>query len=229
MKCAIMQPTYIPWAGYFNLIASVDVFVFLDDVQFSKGSWQQRNRIAVGGKELFLTVPVLKSGKSSQLINEVKTDLRNPWGKKHLATLRQAYSKHPFGETMIQAVENTLTEPSHLLANTSIEIIQRIAQNLNLRAQFIRSSQLKADGKKSAHVIELCRELNADIYLSPVGSKDYIEEEGLFTKSSIKLIYQNFELKEYPQKKSDSFLSHLSILDMIANIGFEESKKYVFD
>ena len=93
LTCVVMQPTYLPWSGYFNLIAQADVFVFLDDVPFSKGSknaWQNKNRILLQGKEHVLTLPTIRS-HLGQSLNEVLVDERSKWRKKHLLTLRQAY------------------------------------------------------------------------------------------------------------------------------------------
>src|SRR3981081_1029831 len=97
MKIGIMQPTYLPWMGYFELMASSEVFVFLDDVQFNKKSWQQRNRIKGPNGELLITVPVLNKGKRDQAICEVciNNDDRD-WGKKHLRSVELSYQKSPF-------------------------------------------------------------------------------------------------------------------------------------
>jgi len=95
-RIAIMQPTYIPWVGYFSLINKVDVFIFLDSVQFAKRSWQQRNKIKTANESIWLTVPVLSKGKQSQFINEVEIDLTRDFSEKHIASLESNYHKAPY-------------------------------------------------------------------------------------------------------------------------------------
>ena len=126
MKIAIMQPTYIPWAGYFNLISQADKFVFLDDVQFAASSWQQRNRIIFNGKIHMLTVPVLVKGRPDQLIREVQTDETQKWRQKHLSILRQAYSRHPHGKAAIGIVEGVLKHATCSLARINVALIRGI-------------------------------------------------------------------------------------------------------
>ena len=92
MKCVVMQPTYLPWTGYFNLIFQSDVFVFLDDVQYERGSWQNRNRILLNGQPHFLTVPSIRTQLSEQ-IKMVEIDAKKNWRSKHVKTIKQAYGK----------------------------------------------------------------------------------------------------------------------------------------
>ena len=98
---AIMQPTYLPWAGYFNLISHADTFVILDDVQFAARSWQQRNRVVLNGEPHMLTVPVLAKGRPGMLIREAHTDETQKWRPKHIATIHRAYDRHPHGNSVL--------------------------------------------------------------------------------------------------------------------------------
>ena len=95
MKGAIMQPTYLPWAGFFNLISDVDVFVILDDVLFEKHSWQSRNRILQNGKELLLSIPIASQSHET-CIKDIMISSNSKWGKKHLQTIQQSYAKSPY-------------------------------------------------------------------------------------------------------------------------------------
>jgi hypothetical protein len=227
MKIAIMQPTYLPWAGYFNLIAETDAFVFLDDVQFSAQSWQQRNRIIVAGKPLILTVPVLTKGRADQNILEVTTDETKKWRKKHLSTLQQTYAKHPFGKAVVSLVADVLSQNATSLAEINMALIRSFCTAMGMSPRFYRSSEFGLSGHKSAHVLAICRHLGADQYLSPVGSKEYMEEEGLFAVSEIEASYQNYAPASYPQPGVKEFISHMSIVDAMANLGFEETRKYI--
>ena len=96
MKVAIMQSTYLPWVGYFALMKSVDVFIILDSVQFSKRSWQQRNQIKTESGAKWLTVPVISKGKKDQLIADVKIDYSSKFPESHINMIEQNYRKSPF-------------------------------------------------------------------------------------------------------------------------------------
>ena len=99
-----MQPTYLPWAGYFNLMTEVDLFIYLDDAQFERSSWQNRNRVLVEGRSAWLTVPVVR-GFLGAPIDRVRLDDRLPWRKKHGALLRQAYARHGFASQLMDVVD----------------------------------------------------------------------------------------------------------------------------
>jgi hypothetical protein len=227
MKLAIMQPTYLPWAGYFNLISHADRFVVLDDVQFEAHSWQQRNRIIFNGDAHTLTVPAQVKGRPEQLIREVHTDETQKWRSKHVSILRQAYSRHPHGKAVISLVERTLRTKTHLLADITTELIAAFCAEMGLDNNFTRSSQLDLGGRKSSHVLAICQCFNADTYLSAAGSQQYIEEEGVLQAGGMRVIYQAYHTAAYQQLGTAQFISHMSIVDVVANMGFDEARKYV--
>src|SRR5437870_5440085 len=101
MKCVIMQPTYLPWSGYFNLMSQATVFVFLDDVQYERSSWQNRNRVLVNGAPHLITVPALRLSLN-QSIRTVQVDDKHPWRSKHISLLEQTYAKHPYASEMLE-------------------------------------------------------------------------------------------------------------------------------
>ena len=227
MKIAIMQPTYLPWAGYFNLIAHADTFVFLDDVQFAASSWQQRNRIIFNRESHTLTIPAVVKGRPEQLICDVRTDETQKWRQKHLSILRQAYTRHPHGKAVIALVEDVFKRPTCSLAEIDIALIDEFCNGMAIPLRCIRSSSLGLGGKKSAHVVEICRHFQADTYLSAAGSREYIEEEGLLSAAGLRVLYQNFAATPYLQLGAAEFISHMSIIDIVANIGFEAARAYV--
>lgn len=223
---SIMQPTYFPWAGYFNLISQVDVFIFLDDVQFEKCSWQNRNRILAEGKPLWITVPSIRRSLSER-ISEIQIDDRNRWREKHIKTLTQAYSKSPFKNEMLEMAGGVLDENFRALAELNIRIIQNIAEKLDCAPKFVRASAITVEGTRSERLLNMCRKFSCDEYLSPVGSRDYLEEDGVFSNSSTKLLFQDYTPGTYTQCKQPVFVSHLSILDVIANLGLQQAKSYI--
>lgn len=224
-----MQPNYLPWAGLFNLVANVDQFVFLDDVQFTKRTWQQRNRILMNGRETMLTVPVQVKGRFSQLINEVCIDNSRPWTRKHLGTLESAYARHPHAATALELLNDCLNPVPGMLVDNNTRIIKAIATALGLTPTFLFSSDLNVSGAKSARLLQICQELGADTYLSANGSRGYIEEEGIFGESEVTVRYQNFVPQPYPQAGVTEFVPYLSMVDVLANLGTDGAREYVRD
>lgn len=229
MRIAIMQPNYLPWAGLFNLVANVDQFVFLDDVQFTKRTWQQRNRVLMSGRETMLTVPVQVKGRFSQLINEVCIDNSRPWTRKHLGTLESAYARHPHGAAVIELLRDCLNRVPEMLVDNNTRIIKAIATALGFTPTFLFSSGIGVSGAKSLRLLEICRKLGADTYLSAAGSRGYIEEEGHFGESEVAVQYQNFIPQPYPQSGVTKFVPYLSMVDVLANLGIDGAREYVRD
>lgn len=222
-----MQPTYLPWAGYFNLIKQVDKFVFLDDVQFERQSWQTKNRILLNGIEHYLILPVNRC-HLGELIGNIVINERSNWRKSHWLTLRAAYSKARYGEEALAILSPFFeSDEGLLLSNFTCEIIVKISRELGLSANFYRASELDCGGKRSMHLIEICEKLGCVKYLSPEGSRNYLLEDGFTAISGISLDFQKFEPKAYSQYKGSQFVSHLSIIDVIANHGVEYAKSYI--
>ena len=215
---AIMQPTYLPWIGYFDLIDQTDVFVFLDSVQFDKRSWQQRNRIKTSNGELTLTVPVLSKGKREQRICEVEFDPTQNFREKHLRAIEHNYSKASHFQQYINGFSKLYAQDYKNLAHLNITLIKWFTQKLGLQVEFSHSSSLKTSGKKVELLVDICKKLNADHYLSPLGSKEYIEENNLFSNNGINLSYQNFKHPQYNQLWGE-FIPYLSIIDLFFNEG----------
>lgn len=227
MKCAIMQPFFLPWPGYFNLIDRADTFVFLDDVQFEKCSWQSRNRVLVNKREFWLTVPVQKM-KLSTSIKDILISDRVHWRSKQVRTLYQAYGKHPYGADIIGLVEDyLLREDLCSLVDLNIELIHAISGKLGINANCIRASSIACGGKRTDHVLAICEETGSKEYISPAGAKDYLEQDGFRNKTDIKLTIQQFNPVKYQQYRSEEFVSRLSIVDVVANLGWYGSRDYV--
>ncbi|MGI9280327.1 MAG: WbqC family protein [Endozoicomonas sp.] len=223
--CVIMQPSFIPWAGFFNLIHQADCFVFLDDVQYQKRSWQVRNRILLNGEEQLMTLPIEKCSSHTP-INEVRLSTLPRWREKQAITLQRAYAKLPFAHQVLPIIDAIYSTETMELSRFNMNAIRLISQQLDLETHFFVSSQLNCSGKRSEHLAQICNALSATEYLSPVGSKTYLLEDQFEENSGLKLRFQNFEPAEYSQHKRNDFLSHLSILDVIAHLGLEQSRLY---
>jgi hypothetical protein len=229
MICAIMQPTYMPWAGYFNLIHNSDVFVFLDDVQLDHHSWQTRNRVLSHSQEILLSVPIKKHYPNTLIYDtEVVTDQR--WRSKHAKTIKHAYGKSPFFSEVYPLYENILYDTSvKRLLDLNIHLIKIFSEKLNIKSKFFLASELNCPGVRSEHLYQICKKLNADLYISPKGAQDYIEEGNDLIDSNIKVIYQNYNIQPYSQFGSKKFMSHMSVIDVIMSLGCDLARNYVVD
>lgn len=227
MKCAIMQPMYLPWSGYFNLIATVDHFYYLDDAQYERGTWQHRNRILLNGKAQYLSVPVRRDNLG-QPICVVKADpIDISWRRKHAETIRYAYLRTPHGKLLAPIGEIILDESRDGLADLNIALTEHLCGMLRLETPRERSAPLALTSPRSPKIIELCRRAGCDEYLSPQGARDYLAEDRFTELSDVKLNFQEFTPAPYVQGRSEDFVSHLSILDVIANLGLDGARAYV--
>ncbi|MDY6793308.1 MAG: WbqC family protein [Thermodesulfobacteriota bacterium] len=217
-KIAIMQPTYLPWVGYFALIDRVDEFIFLDSVQFERRSWQQRNRIKGPSGEMMLTVPVHKAPRDKLLICNAKIDYTSKFVRKHINALQHAYGKTPFFNKYKTIIFDALNKKPPLLADLNIEIILKVAKILGIQTIMLRSSELAARGKKDELLFNICRERDAQIYISPPGSVKYLNTSRFFNKDVFPLQYHKYIPQPYDQLNGDCVL-YLAIIDLLFNAG----------
>jgi hypothetical protein len=215
-----MQPTYLPWMGYFALIDRVDTFVLLDDVEYNHRSWQQRNRIKTDDGSMWLTVPIITSGRSGQEIREAEIDTNERWQDKHRKSIQFNYAGADYLSEMEDWLESTYEQEWENLCALNIHGIKTLTEKLDLEVEFVRSSALNASGQKANLLVNICRELGATEYLSPLGSREYIAEDNPFPDAGIKLRYQHFEHPTYEQQHGD-FVSHMSVIDLLLNEGPE--------
>jgi hypothetical protein len=226
MICAIMQPTYLPWPGYFNIISKSDIFVFLDDAQFQKNSWHNRNRILVNEDVHWITVPV-RHHSLQQKIN--KTEILNTqmWRKKHGRTLRQTYSKHPFFGDIMSIIELIEKGEFSNLSKLNMEIILLCLSKMNIKTEVYLSSDSNLGGERTDKLINILEFYGVQTYLSPEGALEYLEHDNFTKLTGVKLVTQSFFPSIYKQSGSINFHSYLSIVDVVANIGWKYARLYV--
>ena len=214
----IAQPTYLPWLGYFELIATADVVVFLDTVQFEKQSWQCRNRLkGSNGQPFWLSVPLMEHALATSLREIRISPKQGTWRKKHLRSIEIQLGAGPYFRELFPRVQTWLNTEYEYLADLNIDGIKMFSEMLALSPRFVRASELNPKGHKTELVVDLCRQVGADRYYSSAGSKEYLEER-LFTETGVELTYQAWEHPTYRQR-GDGFVSHLSALDALMNIG----------
>jgi len=218
VKIAISQPTYLPWLGYFDLIDQVDTFVFLDDVQFEKQSWQQRNRIKTPQGLQWLTVPVAFRGKLHQLIQDV--EIRVPdFYEDHLRAMELNYRRAHFFQSYYENLAKIVSSAGPLLAELNIRLIEWCMAVLGIRTPLVRSSDLKQEGKRTELLAKICKSLNASQYVSPMGAAVYLlREKDALEKHGVEVVFQNYMHPEYSQL-FPPFVPYACIADLLFNVG----------
>ena len=221
-----MQPTYLPWLGYFNMMAQVDVFVLLDNVQFAKRSWQQRNRIKTPQGELMLTVPAITSQRFHQRISETMIDIDSGFAAKHVRTIERSYAKAPHAYShMTEVIDLISTGESHLSRFTT-QLIRWFSDTLEISTQIINGTDLQATGDKTKLTVNQLIELGADTYIAAEGSRPYVSAESAFAEAGIEVVYQDYVHPVYEQLYGP-FISHLSTLDALMNVGAEKTRALI--
>jgi hypothetical protein len=215
---AIMQPTYLPWLGYFAMMDRVDHFVFLDHVQFARRSWQQRNRIKSARGELMLTVPVAKRGQRDAAINEVLIDYGHDFPASHVSSISHAYARAPHFGTLWPDLRAILEARHETLLALDLAIIRLFMKRLGIATPTSLSSALGLTEKREALLVAICRAHGATRYLSAPGSMDYLGDDGLFRANGIALDLHRYEHPAYPQLHG-AFLPYMSALDALAMLG----------
>lgn len=213
-----MQPTYLPWSGYFGLMQAVDVFVLLDSVQFAKRTWQQRNQIKTAHGAQWLSVPVLSKGKREQRICDVEIDKNSRFSVKHMKSIEMSYSKTPYFGKYAGTFLPLLAHSSPMLADLTIDLILYLKAQLGIETRLQRASELNGNGTKADLLASLCSQIGATSYISPPGSKEYLDESCAFEKIGVSVQYYSFTHPEYPQPFGE-FLPYMSIIDMLFNCG----------
>lgn len=226
MKVVILQPSYIPWRGYFDQIRRADLFIFYDDVQYDKNGWRNRNQIKTSSGKQWLTIPVHSKGVTKGIpIKDVRIDQSKPWRKKHLNSLSYAYAKAPYFKEYLPWLESIYNREDEFLSEFTISTTKEIAQKLGIHStRFMCSSEIKnVKGKKTERVIQILKHVGADHYLSGPSAKDYIDYAA-FDEARISLEFMDYDYPAYHQLHPpyDPFVS---ILDLIFMQG-DESLKY---
>ncbi len=218
MKIGISQPTFLPWCGYLALIDCVDEFIFLDDVQFEKRSWHQRNYIKLQNKKFLLTVPVFSKNNRFQKINETKINQDINYVKKHLDTITHAYSKSEYFKKYSKDIFNIYENNEEYIVNLNLKLIKYFCSVLEIKTKIDFSSNLKIKNKKENLIIEICKKKNCINYISTIGAKNYLKSKKLFFDNNIKLNFYRFHYKKYNQI-GQNFIENLSFLDLFFNLG----------
>lgn len=215
MKAAIIQSSFIPWKGYFDIIHDVDAFVFLEDVQFTRRDWRNRNRIKMPGGVKWLSVPV--SGGIGQQIWQTRIN-GHEWGDKLKKTIHYSYASSPYYESYKDDILSIFDPGCKSISELNIRAIGKISKLLGIGTRLIDSRDLWAFGRKDDKLIDICRKLGADEYLSGPSAQAYIRPEK-FAEADIRLSYKSYD--GYPEYRQlwGGFEHYVSVIDLIFNCG----------
>lgn len=227
-KIAILQSNYIPWKGYFDIIASVDEFIFYDEMQYTKNDWRNRNKIKTPNGLLWLSIPIATKG---HLTNHVKicdakiTDKK--WSKSHWNTIKQFYKKAPYFENYADLFEKLYIEcgDEEFLCKVNYKFIFAINNILGIKTKISFSQDYGLIEGKTERLIDLVKKAGGDCYLSGPAARDYIDED-LFEKANIQLVWMNYSGYPEYQQLYPPFEHGVSILDLIFNCG-ANARKYM--
>ncbi len=224
-RIAILQSNYIPWKGYFDLINMVDEFVLFDDMQYTKRDWRNRNKIKTLNGLTWLTIPVEVKGKYFQKINETIVSDKD-WAKKHWQTITHSYSKAKyFKEYKAVFEELYLTCDEAYLSQINYKFITTINEILGIKTKLRWSSEFELVDGQTEKLLAICKQCNANTYLSGPAAKDYFDIE-LAEKENIKVEWMDYiGYKEYNQL-FPPFEHGVSIIDLIFNEG-NQTKEFL--
>jgi len=221
----ITQPTYLPWIGIFKAAQLVDTFILYDDVQFEKQSWQNRNRFLDSSRNLpvTLSVPVRKHNCETA-IRDIEIAVPDFY-EDHVRKLRAWYRRAPFLEPTLDVLLEVYTKRYARLAELTSALTMALARYLGIHSAFLFSHEFDIQGSKHTRPLAFARHLGNSMYLTQAGTRGYTDVEA-FAAQGIKVIFLEFTHPVY-QQMSAPFTPHLSIVDMLMNIGPQESSKVI--
>jgi len=221
----ISQPMLFPWVGMFEQIRLADIFIYYDDVQFSKGSFTNRVQLKNEKGSEWMTIPMVKD-HLGQNINEVAISDHTDWRNKHLNQLERCYSQAEYFEEMITLVQAIYNIQSNNLSEVTVASMKAICDyyDLTQTKKIYLSSEYDFKGKSSERVLDCILYFNSTHYITGHGAKNYLDHE-LFDEKGIDIEYMNYKKIPYPQLFGE-FTPYVSILDLIANCG-KKGNKYI--
>jgi hypothetical protein len=220
VNCVILQPSYIPWRGYFHQIYKADTFVFYDDVQYDRHGWRNRNRIKTPRGAQWLTIPLKSSGANwkEARICDMQIAWDKAWNEAHFQTIRHNYAKAPFYKRYESLLEKWYRSTPATLADFTIETTVEMARELGIRrTQFIRSSALTCTGTKTERLLSILRHVKATRYISGPSAKDYLETDKLH-QEGIAVEWMEYKYPEYEQVHPP-YDPQVSVLDLLFSVG----------
>ncbi len=224
MRLVGHQPEFLPWLGFFHKLTLGDMYMIVDNVQFKKKHFENRNRIYARGEALWLTVPVHTQGRFEQHIDQVAIDNRSNWQRKILKSIQLNYAKAPYFEAYWPFFSETLGRDRHQLVELNEELIRGCLEFLGIEMTIVKSSELGVAAQGTDLIVDMCKAVGATTYVSGQSGRDYLDEDRV-AQAGIELIYQRFTHPIYRQMGT-SFVPQLSVIDLLFNEG-EKAGEYI--
>lgn len=220
---SIIQPVYLPWLGYFEQMALADVFVAMDDVQYTPRDWRNRNRIKNASGSMWLTVPVRQHSRAAR-INEIKLNYDHDWRRRHLRAIEVNYRGCVGFEPLFSEMERTFAAAPSMLVDLDLDLISVVGRFLGIRTPVYRSSDVPRNagqdrGDTNDRIIEICRHFDSNVLYDGARAADFIDVER-FQRAGIRVLFQDYCHPRYPQRFGE-FISHQSTVDLIMNVGVD--------
>ena len=214
---SILQPSYLPYLGHFEQMAVTDLYVHMDDVQYTRKDWRNRNRVRTADGWTWLTVPVKKCPRPSPL-NEVAVSYRQPWLDKHLKTLRLSYGKAPFFQPLFSEIEEILEQRLESLVELDVALLGCLRRHLGITGPEARSSSVpRRSSGKVERILEICRHFGADLLYDGKSAASFIDP-AVFAAHGVEVVFQDYRHPDYRQQYP-GFVPNLSAIDVIMNTG----------
>ena len=227
MICTIIQPSFLPWRGTFDLLKQADIYVVFDNVQYDKRGWRNRNIIKTQQGEKWLTVPVLTKGKYHQSVKDTRIDNTQNWQKKIINTVSNAYAKAPYFH-MSEVIFSILAKRFEFLIDLNMDLLQSIISLLDIDVNITFSSLFDVKSpNKIEKLINICKAVGANHYISGPTARNYIEDDVLFRKNNLVLEFKTYDYLPYPQLHGE-FAPNVSIIDLLFNVGNEKAGDYIW-
>jgi hypothetical protein len=223
MIVSIHQPSYWPWLGLLDKIAKSDLFILLDNVDVKRNSYQYRNLFYCEVKAKYLTLPVNKTSREN--LNNL-TFKNDDWRTEHLNKLKNYYSKAKYFDVLFKEIEALYSEQWYKPVDFILETMLFSLKYLNIKTEVRTASEFVTTGKKGRQILELCKNVNADVYLSGKGAVEYMQDvSDDYRKEGINILWQEFKHPEYKQMPEHSFVSGMACLDLFFFQGKEKSRE----
>jgi len=222
----IHQPETFPWLGFFNKMMLADEYIILDNVQFRKNYFQNRNQFLTKQGSLYLSVPV--DFKSNKIIKNIKIRYNEKWQLKHLNTIKQNYSKAPYFQEHIDFFEDLYSKNFELLIDFNMYIIEYIRNYLDIKVPIIRASTLGVEGSSGDLLLDICKKRDASMYISGRDGRNYLDTS-IFVDEKIEIVYHNFAHPKYNQFNANDFIPYINTFDLLFNYSSKESKKIILE
>jgi len=221
------QPAYMPWLGYFHKAALADTMVVLDDVQFEKNSFTNRNKIKTSNGEAWLTIPVEMKGHTGKTIRDMQMDSKSNWKKKHWNSLLMNYKKTEYFNRYSGFFEDYYKKETNSLSEFIEISVSFFFSELQIGASVKKLSDLSIQSKKQELIVDMCKVTNSNAFVFGALGKDYAEKS-YFDSNSISIYFQEYKHPRYQQLWGD-FIPYMGIIDALFNLGPERTKEVIFE